>query len=62
MLGYEIFVKTDKLSKALQTTSMSAAQGQELAKDIVKVLEGMRDDADKFFSRVTSKATHLGIH
>ena len=43
-LGAEIFRFTDNLSRALQNPSLSATDGQVVAGNVVKLLEGKRND------------------
>lgn len=62
-LSQLLFVHTDNLSKTLQGTSISAAEGQTVASMTVKTLMKIRDsDSFQLFWRtVTEKATQLGI-
>ena len=47
-LGEQLLMQTDNLSRALQNSSTSAAQGNRLAQDVVKTL--LTDRTDTSFS------------
>ena len=44
LLGEQLLRHSDILSKALQTRSLSAAEGQKMALSTVKTLESLRTD------------------
>ena len=56
-LGEKILRQTDNLSRALQSSSISAAQGNMLARDVVKTLLTDRSDEsfDLFWARIIQK-------
>ena len=61
-LGALILTHSDNLSKALQKSSMSASEGQYLAKLALDVLKSLRqpDQFTLFFQRILSKSpVHL---
>lgn len=63
MLGQLLLRHSDNLSRTLQHTHISAAEGQRVATMTVKTLEMMRDDAsfERFWTKTTSFAEELGI-
>ena len=56
-LGVQVLRQTDNLSHTLQQTSLSAAQGNRIAQDMVKTLTKDRSDTsfDLFWSRVLQR-------
>ena len=60
-LGEFVFKHTDNLSRALQDSSMSAAQGQQLAEDVCKTLSRYRSEAtfDLFWTRLLKKKSEV---
>lgn len=56
-LGEKILQQTDNLSRALQSSSISAAQGNMLARDVVKILLTDRSDEsfDLFWARIIQR-------
>ena len=56
-LGEKILRQTDNLSRALQSSSISAAQGNKLAVDVVKTLKTDRSDEsfDLFWARIKQR-------
>ena len=56
-LGEKILRQTDNLSRALQSSSISAAQGNMLARDVVKTLLTDRSDEsfDLFWARIIQR-------
>ena len=63
MLGELILNHTDNLSCTLQKTTISAAQGQSVAKLTVNTLQKIRNDQsfELFWKNVENKASLLGI-
>lgn len=55
-----MFGLTDKLSQTLQKSSLSAAEGRNLADTVVQGLNDRRGNGDLFFQKVLSKASELG--
>lgn len=64
MLGELVLTHTDNLSKTLQHTSMSAAEGQQVTAMTVATLNSVRSDErfDQFWEVVTKKADKLGVN
>ncbi|XP_076343198.1 zinc finger MYM-type protein 1-like [Tachypleus tridentatus] len=62
-LGVAVYSLMDNLSKTLQKTCMSAAQGQQNAKLVAGVLDKVRNDGnfDKIYEKVHRKAMELNI-
>ncbi|XP_076315014.1 52 kDa repressor of the inhibitor of the protein kinase-like [Tachypleus tridentatus] len=60
-LGVAVYSLTDNLSKTLQKTCMSAAQGQQNAKLVAGVLDKMRNDGnfDKIYEEVHRNTMEL---
>ena len=63
-LGELILTHSDNLSRALQDPTLSAVEGQDIAKKTVAVLEKIRSDEsfDLFWTNVTSKSEALGAN
>ena len=61
-LGGSILRQTDNFSKTLQHEHFSAAQGQELATTVIKILTKDRSDQsfDLFWEAVKKRAVQLG--
>ncbi len=62
-LGEMIMRHTDNLSKTLQHKSLSAAEGQHLAKLTLEVLQSLRDDVHftAFFGRVVQEQRRFSV-
>ena len=63
-LGELILTHSDNLSRALQDPTLSAVEGQDMAKKTVAVMEKIRSDEsfDLFWTNVTSKSKALGAN
>lgn len=63
LLGSLILRHSDNLSKTLQHKTMSAAEGQHIAKLTVSVLQKMRSDEQfaAFYQRVIQEQTRFGV-
>lgn len=61
-LAHFIYRKTDDLSKALQATSLCAAQGKDLADTVIGWLREQRTDSEfhTFYSAVLAVSQDLG--
>ena len=61
-LGEQLLRQTDNLSRALQDSSTSAAQGNRLAQDVVKTLLKDRTDTSfsLFWARIYRDSDHWG--
>ena len=62
-LGEFILCHSDNLSKTLQASHISAAEGQKIATMMVKTLQSIRkdDDLKVFWSRITASACKLDV-
>ena len=62
-LGFTLFSNCDNLSKSLQGVSVSANEGQELAKMTLKTLKSLRDDQhfQLLWNKVQMEAAKLDI-
>lgn len=60
MLGSELFTLTDKLSKTLQQSRLSAAEGQTLAQTVVDAITARRNNGDRFYDKVLDQAKKFG--
>ena len=56
-LGILTFDHTDNLSRALQTTTISASEGQEIARQTISTLKEIRQDSnfDLFWEKIHTK-------
>ena len=63
MLGTNIMTQTDNLSRTLQQPALSAAEGQQLAKVTLKVLQSQRSDDvfNTFWEQVLKKADEYNV-
>ena len=63
VLGELILRHSDNLSRTLQASHVSAAEGQMIAAMTVKTLQSMRNEEDfkKFWSRTTARANELNV-
>ena len=62
-LGKNVLRQTDTLSKSLDSSSLSAAEGQDLATEVIKKLEEDRknEQLEMFWGDITKKKKHLNI-
>ena len=62
-LGHLLLSHADNLSKALQNSTISAAEGQETAKKTVQTLQSMRTDShfEEFWRSTTRAADKAGV-
>jgi hypothetical protein len=62
-LGELLLRHSDNLSKTLQSSTMSAAEGQEIASMTVATLKSIRTDEmfQLFWEKTTRQADHLGV-
>lgn len=63
-LGELLLKQTDNLSRTLQDPSMSAAEGNALAQDVIKTIAKDRNDGsfDLFWERLMKRKDHLNAH
>ena len=63
LLGKIILKQTDNLSKTLQNPDLSAAEGQEIAEDVVMTLEKDRNENsfNLFWDRVEQRRKQLSV-
>ena len=63
VLGELILHHSDNLSRTLQASHISAAEGQMIPAMTVKTLQSMRNEEDfkKFWSRTTARANELDV-
>ena len=63
LLGKIILKQTDNLSKSLQSPTLSAAEGQEIAQDVIMTLEKDRNEKsfDLFWERLEQRRQQLSI-
>ena len=63
LLGKIILKQTDNLSKSLQSPTLSAAEGQEIAQDVIMTLEKDRNEKcfDLFWERLVQRRQQLSI-
>ena len=60
-LGHHLLSHSDNLSRTLQRSDISAAEGQSLATKTVKTLANERDKFDSFWCTVVSAAEKVGV-
>ena len=62
-LGKNVLRQTDTLSKSLDSSSLYAAEGQDLATEVIKKLEEDRknEQLEMFWGDITKKKKHLNI-
>ena len=62
MLGELVFRHTDQLATSLQSSSLTASGGRQMAENVMTVLAGLRTDDhfDMFYSRVKQQQDKLG--
>ena len=63
LLGKTILKQTDNLSKSLQIPTLSAAEGQEIAQDVIVTLEKDRNEKsfDLFWEQLEQRRRQLSI-
>ena len=63
-LSYMLFQHTDNLSRSLQSSDLSAANGTELAQTVVELIQSFRTEENfaTFYKDVETAAKQLGMN